>query len=259
MTPFSTITSGAVAMFATHKYFEYAYPRKTVDFDNYVKWQTVRIYTLAEMATRGVRKSATSKLSSSFGTIFPSYVETECIILSSEGNTEIYKALSDIPKDKYAQDYDLVMYKQETPPADEKHDFNMLRYGQVSDVSQDFDTSLVKLLAIQLKVEGEEAVPLDFGRRNFYIVGNVLFDKPFLKWMLMEGGNVDARKMLETGKPYKVEFINQNMSCDSVDDERCIIIGEEDYQVVEYASVAGTGNSSKSGSRWNLLDRLTKD
>ena len=211
------------------------------------------------MATRGLRKSAASKLSTSFESLFPSYVETECIILSNGGNTETYEALSDIPEDKHALDYDLVMYKQETPPSDEKHDFNMLRYGQVSDISQDFDTSSVKLLAIQLKVEGEEVVPLDFGRRNFYIVGNILFDKPFLKWMLMEGGNADARKMLETGKPYKIEFINQNMSCDSVGHDQCIIIGEEDYQVVEYASVAGTGNSSKSGARWSLLDRLTKD
>jgi hypothetical protein len=240
MTPFSTIASGAVALVATHKYFEYAYPRKTVEFDNYIKWQTVKAYTLSEMATRELRNCASSNISASLKTLFPSYIDSECIILSKNGNAETYPSLSDIPREKNEMNHDLIINKRETSPDDGKHDYNMLRFKKVSDISHNLNTSSVKLLAVQLKIEGQEAIPLDFGRNNFYIDGNILFDRPFLIWFMSgKKNNATATSSVKQGSPYNIEFINHRMICDKITSDQCIIIGVDNYKVVASTVSAG--------------------
>jgi hypothetical protein len=259
MNPFSTITSGVVALFATHKYFEYAYPKKTIEFDNYVKWQTVRTLTLTEMATRKIRKYATAKVLAPIRRFVPSYVDSECIILFKDGYAESYPSCSKIPSEKNALDYDMIIYKHETPPSDQKYDYNMLRFKKVSDISKDFETSSVKFLAIQLKIEDKEIIPLDFERKDFYIKGNILFDRPFIKWFLLEKSGIATRYLLGDDESYEVKFINQKMSCDSITSDQCIVIDAEDYRIIKSENVARCVSPSKVGSGWSMLDRFTKD
>ena len=259
MTHFSIFASGTVALFATHKYFEYAYPRKTIEFDNYIKWQTVRVYTLSEMATREFRNCTSSKISSSLKTFFPSYIDSECIILSKNGNVEVYPTLSNIPGEKNALDHDLVINKCETPSGNEKHDYNMLRFKEVSDITHSFKASSVKFLAIQLKLEGKKAIPIDFGKNNFYIDGNVLFDRPFIVWLLRGNSSVEIINSIKHGSSYDVEFINHKMNCDRITSKQCIVIGEDDYSVLESTDTTDPEGATDTNSGWDILDRSTKD
>jgi len=259
MNPFSTITSGVVALFATHKYFEYAYPIKTVEFDNYVKWQTLKTFTVTEMATRRFRKYATIKILAPLKNFFPSCVESKCILLIKNGHVESYLTTADIPNEKNTIEHDMIIYKHETPPSNEKYDYDILRFKDVSNISETFEPSSVKFLAIQVKIEGKEPISLDFGRNNFYIKSNILFDRPFIKWFLSEKSGITARYILKDEESYEVNFINHKMNCDRITSEQCVIIDEDDYIITEADDVTGNGSSSKSSSDWNMLDRFSKD
>ena len=259
MNPFSTITSGVVALFATHKYFEYAYPKNTVEFDNYIKWQTLRAFTVTEMATRKLRKCAIIKILAPLKIFLPSCIESQCILLIKDGCVESYPTLANIPNEKKTLDHDMIIYKYETPPSNEKYDYDMLRFKDVSDISEKFEPSSVKFLAIQLKIEDKEPISLDFGRKNFYIKGNILFDRPFIKWFLEEKSTISTKYILKENESYEVEFINHKMNCDRITSDQCIIIDTDDYKITDSDNITDYGDSSKSNSGWNMLNKITKD
>jgi hypothetical protein len=254
MNPFSTITSGVIALFATHKYFEYAYPIKTVEFDNYVKWQTLKTFTVTEMATRRLRKYATIKILSPLKSFLPSCIESKRIILIRNGHLESYLTPTDIPKEKNTLEHDMIIYKHETLPSNEKYDYDMLRFKDVLNISETFEPSSVKFLAIQVKIEGKEPISLDFGRNNFYIKGNILFDRPFMEWVLSEKSCITTKYILKDEESYEVEFINHKMNCDRITSGQCVIINEDDYIIAESDVVSDHGSSG-----WNILDRSTKN
>jgi hypothetical protein len=259
MNPFSTITSGVVALFATHKYFEYAYPIKTVEFDNYVKWQTLKTFTVTEMATRRLRKYATNKVLVPLKNFFPSCVESKCILLIRDGHVESYLTPADIPNEKNTIKHDMIIYKHETLQSNEKYDYDMLRFKDVSNISETFEPSSVKFLAIQVKIGGKEPISLDFGRNNFYIKGNILFDRPFIKWFLSEKSGITTRYILKDNESYEVEFINHKMNCDRITSGQCVIIDEDDYIIAEADVISDHGSSSESSSSWNMLDKFVND
>ena len=255
MNPFSTITSGVVALFATHKYFEYAYPKKTVEFDNYVKWQTLRTFTVTEMAAGRLKKYATINILEPLKKLVPSFTESRCIFLIRNGQVESYMSPTDIPNDKNTLNYDMIIYKHATPPSNERYDYDILRFKDVSNISEIFEPSSVKFLAIQLKIKGKEPISLDFGRSNFYIKDNILLDRPFIKWFLAERSGITTRYILNDSESYEVEFINHKMNCDRITSDQCIIIDSDDYIISE----SDHGSYSKSSSGWNILDSSVKN
>lgn len=73
---------------------------------------------------------------------------------------------------------------------------------------------------------------IDFKRNQFMVNGNVLFDRPFLKWYL----NTYHSTPLNDDDRYAVTFIDHNMNYISVPDYCYILVNKEGYDVVNIMS-----------------------
>ena len=75
-----------------------------------------------------------------------------------------------------------------------------------------------------------EIYNLDFGRKQFIIAGNKLFDRKFLKWYLKTNNNVD----LGDNEKYTVSFIDHNMLYNTIDENFYIEIKKNTYEIKEH-------------------------
>ena len=75
-----------------------------------------------------------------------------------------------------------------------------------------------------------EIYNLDFGRKQFIIAGNKLFDRKFLKWYLKTNNNVD----LGDDEKYTVSFIDHNMLYNTIDENFYIEIKKNTYEIKEH-------------------------
>jgi hypothetical protein len=79
---------------------------------------------------------------------------------------------------------------------------------------------------------------LDFGRNQFIIAGNILFDRKFLKWYLKTNNNV----ILNDNDKYTVSFIDHNMLYNTIDENFCIEIKKNTYEIKNIADIALENN-----------------
>jgi hypothetical protein len=85
--------------------------------------------------------------------------------------------------------YDFILYI--IPVEHEKYDNYVIRYENIDDILKVEYTSLkcIELTDVHIRLKDKETYPIDFGRDQYFINGNVLFDPKFLKWYLKVNNN----------------------------------------------------------------------
>ena len=111
----------------------------------------------------------------------------------------------------------------------------MLLFDDHLKVSNNFKISSdkVKLLGIQLKFRllGEKYnIKFNFGDDNYYIVGNKLFSRPYLNWLLKRTNSLIN---LSEDMHYSISFIDHKMQCIELTNRQYILIEEEGYRIIE--------------------------
>lgn len=134
-------------------------------------------------------------------------------------------------KKKYIT-YDFILYS--IPVEDEKYENYVLRYENAEDVLAVEYTSLkhIELTDVQIRVNDIETYTINFGRNQYFINGNVLFDRNFLKWYL----NVLFGIHLAEKDNYRVTFNDHEKNSITLPDYCYLLIKNNNYIIVNLIS-----------------------
>ena len=121
---------------------------------------------------------------------------------------------------------DFILYS--IPVDNEKYDNYVLRYESVEDVLEVEYTSLksIELTDVNIIVNETKTYPVDFGRDQYFINGNVLFDRKFVTWYLK------SNVQLESDDDYRVVFRDQENNLINLPDYCYILIKKNNYVIV---------------------------
>jgi len=118
-------------------------------------------------------------------------------------------------------DYDLVFYK------DCNNNFVRLRYNNIN-TFKTFNISNIKFLDIKLSYEGT-VYKIEFGEDNYYINGNVLFDRVFISWFIKHKYNID----LDDSKDYRCTIMDNDVNMITINKYNSIVIDADTYSVLK--------------------------
>ena len=123
---------------------------------------------------------------------------------------------------------DFILYS--IPAEHEKYDNYVLRYERVDDVLEVEYTALkcLELTDVHIIVNEAETYPIDFGRNQYFINGNILFDRQFLKWYL----NVHHHIKLADEDDYRVNFRDPEKKFITLPDYCYLYIKKKNYVIV---------------------------
>ena len=76
--------------------------------------------------------------------------------------------------------------------------------------------------------ESDNPITIDLGRTQYMINGNVLFDRPFLKWYL----NMRCHTVLDEEDKYVVTFIDHEMNYITLPDYCYLLVKKNGYDIV---------------------------
>jgi len=125
--------------------------------------------------------------------------------------------------------YDLILYK-EFIPDNYIYKYQITRLGKGSSLANLPPPSAVKFLDITIFTNGKK-YSIDFGINNFYVEGNVLCDKAFLKWYLKEFFQAELDDI------YACTIMDANINFITLYENSHIVIKKEDFDVVDTNAV----------------------
>ena len=131
--------------------------------------------------------------------------------------------------------YDLILYNEPINNEPIKNDsinsqtkYNVVRLDSKSIIPNNYNIkyskSSVHFLNIKISYDGN-IYNIDLGENNFYIIGNILFDKPFIKWILRKDHNV----ILDDSKGYICNIMDNNVNFIVLKSTNGIVIEKDKY------------------------------
>ena len=130
--------------------------------------------------------------------------------------------------------YDFLLYEIPIQKKDKYHKYDkyIFRYENSNDIINVIECNSLKsfeLNMIQMTINNSDVIyTIDFGRNQYILNGNVLFDRPFLKWYL----NVHCNVILQDSDKYVVSFIDHNMNYVNLPDYCYLLIKKNNYDIV---------------------------
>ena len=137
-------------------------------------------------------------------------------------------------KDNINEPCDFAIY--EIPVSDKKYDNYCIRYEDYKDIveikyNNVCSFNFLNMVRFQFKDSTREIYNLDFGRNQYIIAGNILFDRKFLKWYLKTNNNI----ILNDDDKYTISFIDHNMIYNTIDENFYIEIKKNTYEIMKLA------------------------
>ena len=130
--------------------------------------------------------------------------------------------------------YDFVLYELPIVTNDEynKYDKYILRYENHNDIlhleyNSSVNTFDFNMIHFTFK-ETNNTYKIDFGRNNFNMNENILFDTKFLKWYM----NINYSITIDDDDKYDITFIDHNMNYITLPNYCYIIIDKMNYKIV---------------------------
>jgi hypothetical protein len=224
----SIVTPALVFVTST---IEYLYPGKVRMVVMKAGWDAMELWSRAEIYV--------SQLYNTYiPTIFPQEKAQPVIKFICDGDEVTSYNLNEFLKKKKNGtiniNYDFIFYETPIIKKDkyDKYDTYVMRYENINDVLSLECNSLkcFELNMIQLTLDNDENknYPIDFGRKQFMINGNILFDRSFLKWYLNNYRNIT----LSDESNYAITFIDHNMNYKTFPDYCYLLIKKNDYDII---------------------------
>lgn len=230
------------------------YPVEVRSYEITALWYGIKVFCIGERIFE--------KVVAPFRILFRknTLLEPNCIAFINENGDELvrhteteFKKLL-LNKDTSLQkgvDYAFILYefdasteekkKEEEEDIPNKYERHMLLFDDHLKVSNNFKiNSTFKLFVVNLKVHIEEInekynIKFNFGNDNYFIVGNKLFTRSYLNWLLKHTNTNIAynnKFNLTENTLYSVCFIDQTMKCVELNNKEHIVIEEETYTIV---------------------------
>jgi hypothetical protein len=123
---------------------------------------------------------------------------------------------------------DFILYS--IPVEHKKYDNYVVRYERAEDVLEVEYTTLkcLELTDVNITVNDSETYPIDFGRNQYFINGNVLFDRKFLKWYLKMN-----HKVCLDDDNYKITFRDHEKKFITLPDYCYLLIKINKYIIIK--------------------------
>ena len=125
--------------------------------------------------------------------------------------------------------YDFILY---TIPAqhNKKYDNYVLRYDNADDIVPVKYTGMksIELTDFLVIIDETDCYPIDFGRTQYLVNGNVLFDRTFLKWYLNDYYNV----LLNDRTNYRINFRDPEKKIINLPDYCYLLIKKNNFIIV---------------------------
>lgn len=125
---------------------------------------------------------------------------------------------------------DFFLYEIPATPRDKKYDTYVLRYDNPMDIveiKEQTDLCSVKFDVIRFEFKNSVRLyNIKFGKQQYIIPGNRLFDRDFLKWYMKTQHNLT----LKDEDKYLISFIDQEMNYVSFDEHSYILVKKDSYE-----------------------------
>lgn len=142
-----------------------------------------------------------------------------------------FEKMNEITED---QDYDMVLleYCVDDSNMASKYKTHMIRTTLVEEVTDNFNVCDTSFIGINVTIkEGNNVVNTEtiiFGSENYYIVGNILFDRDFIKYWMMR---VKQFEMTDT-QTYEVSFFDNTVTPHEVKEPEYVQITTNGFDVI---------------------------
>jgi len=182
-------------------------------------WYSIRVQTQLEMAASKIEEFLNPWLT----TVVPEK-EKHDVIFYYNGVKIASMSYLDALKyedDDFAQDYNKVSYEINDDKTNER--LLMLRDSVDQIMDRGLKKSNVNFISVCLKREGKDDVEIDMtSKGNIYMVGNELFSKSFLEWLIPD---------LDLAEDYTISTIDDNVNMVSFTKNQYIILNDNGYDV----------------------------
>ena len=221
-------------IFITHKVMSYYYPKETKNITMKTSWNALELCSNFEIYISNVY----NKIKLYLPSVFEKKNEP-IITFVKDGDEIVIYSLSEFiniqRRGKIILKYDFVLYEIPLPLYD-KYDKYILRYENHNDImhleyQNSVNTFDLNMIQITFKNSGN-TYKIDFGRNNFNMDGNILFDRNFIKWYL----NMHHSYCLDDDDKYDITFIDHNMNSITLPYYCYIIIDKKNYKIINDTS-----------------------
>jgi hypothetical protein len=264
----SAITSSFIA---ASYYFTKMTTETNFDYLKFkVAWYGIKTYCFFETILTQISRPLKQLLHSS------NNIEPECILFVRNNGDEIVRHTETAFRQMRSllikgMDYDFIIYEFAGEKG-EKYDKYLLFFDDHMKVSNNFKlNSTMKLLGVSVKIRiSDEAyykVSLNYGRDNYFIVGNKLLGRSFLNWFFKgasmtvkkteDGAAEECNLFLDAETKYFVSFIDQKMQCIELTDKQYIVINEEGYTICKEKEVHLEENENLAEG--NVVDNVIEE
>ena len=118
--------------------------------------------------------------------------------------------------------------------------------GKLFDVKFDYENKIPKLFLLAEVNVGENKYEIHKYLDNFYVIGNKLFDRPFIKWLLHKYYDVKLNK----NQKYTINLIDKEVKLFSLHDEKQIkIIKKNDKLSYEILNETSDNSENKNENK----------
>ena len=231
-------------IYLTNKIIKYLLPTNNNNKKNNILiklgWKTLNLLSWFEIHINNIYNKIKNYLP-----ILNKQINNPRIKFIFEGN-EInnYEINNSVYTNTFPDKYDFVLYELPLSDKELKYDKHIIRYSVHSDIMEieynaqnDFN-----LLSIQIDIKNNKnksvTYEINFGRTNYYIDGNILFDYKFLQWYL----NTFNKVKLAKDDKYTVTFIDNNMNYITLHENEFILINKKNYDIIKTDTTTDKNN-----------------
>jgi hypothetical protein len=193
---------------------------------NCTKWECFKMYAVAKERTSKTLKYIKGCLvNKNIG---------KNIIFITNGVRQEKHYIENCPKNKIlvntipddVSKFDLILYR--TPSKSNNFDYDLVRLpNTIEAVNNHKDISQTpykdKIYSPEISFDNSSLTyELDIKRDNYYVVGNKIFDYPFIKWIIREKYNTDI-----PNQNYTITYLDEDMNENNLTNNEYLVIKED--------------------------------
>jgi hypothetical protein len=104
---------------------------------------------------------------------------------------------------------------------------------------EDIEKSNARFLAPHLLIDNSQML-IEF-TKNFYVVNNILFSRPFITWYMKTFNDYSI-----DNKDYSIQFFDNNMDFIEISSDQCVILGKDKYEIGNYVKEEASEAASEA-------------
>jgi len=211
---FSTISSMIFSFFFTQMWVRYVFPTEFETITYLIGWYSLKAYTKMNMYVKKIKYH-----------FFP-ITDTVNIHFISNGDEVLQLSNKDSDL-SLIQTYDFIFYEidKENEPAYVVIKDKVTNESEI--ILEDIEKSNARFLAPHLLIDNSQML-IEF-TKNFYVVNNKLFSRPFITWYMKT-----FHDYIIDNKDYSIQFFDNNMDFIEISSDQCVILGKDKYEIGNY-------------------------